>query len=131
MPKTLVVLKIIAISLEVRNPNVNISGILNVCSGSTILTATSGTSYLWNTGATTQSISPTTTGIYSVTVTDASGCSNSASVSIEPTQTATTPNVIITQPNCFTTTGSIQITSAAAEYSFDNGSTWTNNATLE
>lgn len=122
--------KIIAISLEVRNPNVNISGILNVCSGSTILTATSGTSYLWNTGATTQSISPTTTGIYSVTVTDASGCSNSASVSIEPTQTATTPNVIITQPNCFTTTGSIQITSAAAEYSFDNGSTWTNNATL-
>ncbi|PDS25794.1 T9SS type B sorting domain-containing protein [Flavobacterium branchiophilum] len=122
--------KIIAIALEVRNPNVNISGILNVCSGSTVLTATSGASYLWNTGATTQSISPTTTGTYSVTVTDASGCSNSATVTIEPTQTATTPNVIITHPSCFTTTGSIQITSVAAQYSFDNGATWTTNATL-
>jgi hypothetical protein len=122
--------KIIAISLEVRNPNVNISGILNVCSGSTVLTASTGSNYLWSTGATTQSITPTTTGTYSVTVTDASGCSNTASVSIEPTQIATTPNVIITQPSCFTTTGSIQITSVAAQYSFDNGNTWTTNATM-
>jgi gliding motility-associated-like protein len=122
--------KIITITLEVRNPNVNISGILNVCSGSTVLTATSGSNYLWSTGATTQSITATTTGNYSVAVTDASGCSNTASVSIEPTQTATTPNVIITQPSCFTTIGSIQITSTASQYSFDNGNTWTTSSTI-
>jgi len=122
--------RIIAISLEVKNPNVSISGILNVCSGSTVLTATSGSSYLWNNGSTTQSITVTTTGTSTVTVTDLNGCSNTASVTIEPTQTATTPNVIITQPSCFTTTGSIQVTSPASQYSFDNGITWTTNATM-
>ena len=122
--------KIIAITLEVRNPNVNISGILNVCSGSTVLTASSGTNYLWSTGATTQNITVTSIGTYSVTVTDASGCSNNASVTIEASQIATTPNVTVTQPNCSSTTGSIQITSTAAEYSFDNGVTWVTNCLL-
>ncbi|GAB3724457.1 T9SS type B sorting domain-containing protein [Flavobacterium koreense] len=122
--------KIIAITLEVRNPNVNISGILNVCSGSTVLTASPGTNYLWSTGATTQNITVTSIGTYSVTVTDASGCSNNASVTIEASQIATTPNVTVTQPNCSSTTGSIQITSTAAEYSFDNGVTWVTNPIL-
>lgn len=119
--------RIIAILLEVKNPFVSISGILNVCSGSTVLTASSGSSYLWNNGATTQNITVTTTGTYSVTVTDSNGCSNIASVTIEPTQTATTPNVTVTQPNCFVATGSIQVTSAGSQFSFDNGSTWTTN----
>ena len=119
--------KIIPISLEVKNPNVNISGILNVCSGSTVLTATSGASYLWSNGGTTQSITVTAIGTYTVTVTDYSGCSNTGSVTIEPTQIATTPNVIITQPSCFISSGKIQITSTASEYSFDNGVTWTTN----
>ncbi len=122
--------KIIAISLEVRNPNVNITGILNVCSGSTVLTATAGSSYLWNTGATTQSITVNSTGTYSVTVTDTSNCSNNVSVTIEPTQIASTPSVTITQPSCFISTGTIQITSPAAQYSFDNGVTWGTNSTL-
>ncbi len=42
--------------------------------GSVTLTASSGTSYLWNTGATTQSISVTNAGDYSVRVTGANGC---------------------------------------------------------
>jgi gliding motility-associated-like protein len=122
--------RIIAIALEVRNPNVNISGILNVCSGSTTLTASTGISYLWSTGATTQNISVSTIGTYSVTVTDASGCSNSSSVTIAASQIATTPNVTVTQPSCFSTTGSIQITTPAAEYSFNNGITWVTNPIL-
>jgi hypothetical protein len=107
--------KVIAIQLEVKNPNVNISGILNVCSGSTVLTATPGATYLWNNGSATQSITVTSIGTYSVTVTDSNGCANTASVTIEPSQTATVPNVIITQPSCFVTTGSIQITSTASQ----------------
>ncbi|MFZ5553698.1 MAG: choice-of-anchor L domain-containing protein [Bacteroidota bacterium] len=46
--------------------------------GEIILTVTGGTSpvtYLWNTGATTSSISNLTSGTYSCTVSDASGCS--------------------------------------------------------
>jgi gliding motility-associated-like protein len=121
--------KIISATLEVRNPTANITGILNVCSGSTVLTASSGSSYLWSTGGTSQSITVTSIGNYSVTVTDSFGCSSDASVSIEPSQTAVSPILQITQPSCFATTGSIKVTSPASQYSFDDGSTWSTNDT--
>ena len=64
-------------------PDVNITGSPNFCSGgSTVLTATpavAGATYLWNTGATTQSINVTTSGTYSVVVTFQQGCTQSAS----------------------------------------------------
>jgi gliding motility-associated-like protein len=113
----------------VKNPTANITGILNVCSGSTLLTATSGSTYLWSTGETTRSITVNAIGEYSVTVTDSSGCSSTATASIEPSQTAVSPVLQITQPSCFSTTGSIVVTSSAAEYSFDDGNTWTTNNT--
>lgn len=116
--------KIISANLEVRNPTANITGILNVCSGSTVLTASPGASYLWSTGGTTQSIAVTSLGDYSVTVTDSFGCTSNASVTIEPSQTAVSPILQITQPSCFVSTGTIKITSAALQYSFDDGNTW-------
>jgi len=121
--------KIISASLEVRNPTANITGILNVCSGSTVLTASSGSSYLWSTGDTSQNVTVTSLGNYSVTVTDSFGCSSDASVTIEPSQTAVSPALQVTQPSCFSTTGTIKVTSAAAQYSFDDGVTWTTNNT--
>ncbi|QGK72603.1 T9SS type B sorting domain-containing protein [Flavobacterium sp. SLB02] len=116
--------KIISANLEVRNPTANITGILNVCSGSTVLTASPGASYLWSTGGTTKSIAVTSLGDYSVTVTDSFGCTSNASVTIEPSQTAVSPILQITQPSCFVSTGTIKITSAALQYSFDDGNTW-------
>ena len=63
-------------------PTVEISGTLTYCAGSTTtLTATAGlSSYLWSTGATTQSIN-VTAGSYTVTGTDANGCSATSSAS--------------------------------------------------
>ncbi len=56
-------------------PTVSISGTLQICQGSnTSLDAGSHSSYLWNTGATTQTIAVGTPGQYSVTVTNAAGC---------------------------------------------------------
>jgi hypothetical protein len=55
------------------------SGSVALCSGSTQqLTATAGASYLWSQGSTTQSITVNAAGSYSVTVTDANGCSSTA-----------------------------------------------------
>jgi len=55
-----------------------VSGSSSVCAGSSdTLTASAGDSYSWSTGATTRSISVTTTGSYVVTVT-AGGCSLSS-----------------------------------------------------
>jgi hypothetical protein len=58
--------------------SVTATGSLNICAGnSTTLQANSGTSYLWSNGATTQSITVTTAGTYTVDVT--TGCGNSVS----------------------------------------------------
>ena len=64
-------------------PTVEISGTLTYCAGgSTTLTATAGlSSYLWSTGATTQSITVSTAGSYTVTGTDSNGCSATSSAS--------------------------------------------------
>jgi gliding motility-associated-like protein len=115
------------IQLNVRNPQATISGILNVCSGSTVLTSSPGNSYLWSNGATTQSTTITSTGVHSVTVTDSFGCSSVANVTILPNQVAVLPSLLVVQPTCSIATGSITVTSVASEISFDGGTTWSTN----
>ncbi len=70
--------------VEYPLPTVSISGTLEFCAGqSTVLTATAGlSSYLWSNGETTQDITVTSGGSYSVTGTDSNGCSNNDSVSV-------------------------------------------------
>lgn len=58
-----------------------ITGDTNVClGGSTTLSTSGGGTYLWSNGNTTSAINVTTAGIYSVTVTNTSGCTGMASV---------------------------------------------------
>lgn len=67
-------------------PIPEISGDLTVCAGAyTELTALNGVSYVWSNGATTESIiiSPTANQNYSVTATNAYGCTGTASVRVE------------------------------------------------
>ncbi|HCM74924.1 MAG TPA: hypothetical protein DIS90_00985, partial [Cytophagales bacterium] len=62
-----------------------LTGNATICKTASItLTATGGTQYLWNTGATSASItvSPLVTTTYSVTITNANGCSETKSVII-------------------------------------------------
>ena len=71
-----------------------------ICNGtSATLTASGGTVFRWNTGATTAAISvaPTSTTAYSVTVTNASGCSGitSTTVTVNPSVTATLSSATI------------------------------------
>src|SRR6185436_8222764 len=75
------------------NPVASISlNITNTCTGGTAtLTATAGMSaYSWSTGATTNAITVTASGTYSVTITNAAGCTSTAS------QTVTfTPQLVV------------------------------------
>lgn len=66
-------------------PTTVINGTNIICNGqSTTLTASSGTAYIWSTSATTSfiNVSPTVTTTYSVTVTNVSGCTNIASITV-------------------------------------------------
>ncbi len=57
-------------------PSISASGPLTFCSGGSVgLTANAGNAYLWSNGATTQSITVTQIGNYTVTVTNVNGCS--------------------------------------------------------
>ncbi|MBL0342169.1 MAG: choice-of-anchor L domain-containing protein [Bacteroidetes bacterium] len=71
------------VSVTVGNAAAQISGVLSLCNGAnTTLTANAGQSYLWNTGAVTQSINVAAAGNYTVTVTQAGNCTASATAAV-------------------------------------------------
>ena len=65
-----------------ENPSPDLGPDTTIC-GNYWLDAGIGASYSWNTGATTQMLNVTSPGIYSVTVTDANGCTGSDQVDLE------------------------------------------------
>jgi gliding motility-associated-like protein len=90
-------------------PQAGIVGAINICKGeAATLTATGGAAYLWNTGATTATIQPNTSGTYSV-VAQVGSCKSSAAhtVTVHANPTAgISPNTIISQGETTTLTAS-------------------------
>jgi len=93
--------------------------------GSVVLTASAGSSYLWNTGATTQSITVSSNGSYSVTVTNANNCSaTSAPTVITVNPLPDVPVITAGGPTTFCQGESVTLTSSAAtSYLWSNGAT--------
>jgi hypothetical protein len=83
--------------------------------GSIILTVVGGTSpytYLWSNTATTKDLSGVVAGTYSVTITDANGCSASNTATITQPAAITITTNTITNPVCFGLNGSIDISTS-------------------
>ncbi|CAN5703761.1 hypothetical protein BH10BAC2_BH10BAC2_42740 [soil metagenome] len=105
-------------------PDCSISGNTSFCEGgSTQLCAPAGNaSYLWSTGATESCITVTEAGTYSVTVTNANGCSSTCSktVSVNPL-----PDCTISGNTSFCAGGSTQLCAPAgnASYLWSTGAT--------
>jgi len=85
--------------------------------GSVTLTASNGNSWLWSTGETSQEITADTSGFYSVTVTNANGCSDTATITVV---IITVPVAAITPngPTTFCTGDSVTLMAS-------NGTSWT------
>ncbi len=104
--------------------NVNISGSTLICpGGSTTLDAGAGFStYIWNTGQTSRTISVNSAGNYSVTVTNASGCTGTGSINVT---LLSAPNPNITGPTIVCSGGSISLDAGPgfSNYSWNTGAT--------
>lgn len=89
-------------------------GPLTFCPGGSVtLTAHGGGTYLWSTGATTQSIAVTQSGSYSVTATDDGGCTFTSQPVVVTGKSATTPPMITADgPTTFCEGASVNLTSS-------------------
>jgi hypothetical protein len=115
-------------TVTVNNPsvaNISSSGSTNFCQGgSVVLTATAASTYAWSTGATTQTITVSASGNYSVTLTNASGCTSSSPVTVVTANALPTATITAGGATTFCQGGSVTLTaSPATSYVWSNGAT--------
>ncbi len=109
-------------------PTITAGGPTTFCTGSSVvLTSSSPTNNVWSNGATTQSITVTTAGSYSV-VLNVAGCSSASStpVVITTNPTPATPIVTVSGPTTFCTGGSVVLTSSSLTNNY-----WSTGATSQ
>jgi len=107
-----------------------VSGASTFCQGSsTTLMSSSASSYLWSNGATTQSISVTVAGNYSVTVTNSSGCSAASTITTVLSTPTPTVTVMTNNPTICAGQSATLTASGATSYLWSNGET-TNSITV-
>lgn len=95
-------------------PTITASGATTFCAGGSVtLTSSNGAAYLWSNGETTASIQVSDAGSYTVSITDASGCSSAASNGTSVTLNAlpVIATGTVTNPSsCTVDNGSIEVT---------------------
>ena len=123
-PVTLTNTAIVTI-LAIPVASITPGGPTTFCNGSSvILTASGGTSYLWSTTETSQSINVTTSGAYNVTITGANGCTNTSAnmnITVNPIPAAT---INAGGPVSFCSGGSVTLTGGGGgTYLWNTGAT--------
>ncbi len=108
-------------------PTITVVGVTTFCQGGSVtLTAPAASSYLWSDGETTQSIIVTTSGSYTVQITNANGCQSipSAAIAVTVNPVPAQPTITAGGPTTFCTGGSVKLTSSAGvTYSWSTGAT--------
>lgn len=115
MPKTLL-----------ATASISVTGSLTFCAGGNVtLTANSGSQYLWSNGATTRTITVTSSGTYTVRVTNSSGLNATSSPVITIlTSTGTTPTITASGSTTFCDGDEVTLTSSSSSnYLWSNGET--------
>nr|WP_222840241.1 T9SS type B sorting domain-containing protein [Flavihumibacter stibioxidans] len=125
--------KTIAVTQDIQTLTITPTITNTTCTGSTgavEINVTGGTApytYEWNTGATTKDLSNLATGTYTVTVTDANGCTATLDVPVATDDVTLTITELITAAICTAENGSIDLSveggTAPYTYSWNTGST--------
>jgi gliding motility-associated-like protein len=106
-------------------PLINVNGPITFCQGnSVILTSSVATNNVWSTGATTSSITVTTSGSYTAYYLDANGCSSavSAIVNVVVNPLPAVPTISASGPLTVCPGGTVDLTSTLANaYNWSNG----------
>ncbi len=112
----------------------SLSGGNSGCTASAITAAVSGGtapySYSWSNGATTTSITPATAGTYTLTVTDAAGCSTTASTTTSATSAPLVISYEYSRPSCASGRDAwidINVSGGSGSYTYR----WSNGSTTE
>jgi uncharacterized delta-60 repeat protein len=104
------------------NPVVNLGNDTTFCSGNmlTLNAGNSGSTYLWNTSATTQTIGVTTSGIYSVSVTDVHQCVGKDTVQVTVSTSPVIVNLGSDTSFCAGNTLTLNAGNAGSSYLWNN-----------
>ncbi|MEQ8362281.1 MAG: T9SS type A sorting domain-containing protein [Cyclobacteriaceae bacterium] len=104
--------------LPAPTATISSSGPIGFCEGGNVtLNANSGSSYLWSNGATSQSITVSTSGDYSVIVTNSPGCSATS----QPTVVTVNPNPTVSISGPSSSCGPASLTASGGTYYFWSG----------
>ena len=109
-------------SVAAATANISTTG-NSICVGdNATLTASGANTYVWNTGANTNTLQVTTAGTYTVTATSAAGCTASSSAIVTLRAAATPPIIALISPLC--TVGNAQLDAGAGytAYAWSTGS---------
>jgi len=107
--------------------SISASGSKTFCQGDSVtLTATAANAYLWNNGATTQSVKVKASGNFSVKITDNNACSNTSSSTSVTVNVLPSVSISASGSKTFCQGDSVTLTATAA-----NAYLWNNGATIQ
>lgn len=118
---------LITVNPTPTTPTISAGGSTTICQGGSVtLTSSSATGNTWSTGATTQSITVSTAGTYTVTVSNGTCSKTSAGTSVTVNPLPSTPTISASGATTFCAGGSVTLTSSSA-----TGNTWSTGATTQ
>ena len=123
---TLIMSNYITVNTLPATPTIAAGGATNICQGeNVVLTSSSTTGNTWSNASTTQAITVTTSGDYTVTYTDGNGCSATSDTTTVTVNTPpSTPTITASGPITFCEGGSVILTSTSATaYTWNSGAT--------
>jgi hypothetical protein len=115
---------VVTVNALPATPIITANGTTSFCTGgSVVLSSSSATGNTWSTNASTQDITVTSSGTYTVTVIDNNGCSATSSATTVNVSNAPTPTVTSSATQACSGETVILTSSAADSYTWSNGDT--------